>query len=477
VEQNPYESPNKQIDSGRPASQVSPTGIRYLVIVLGMAMSVLLYLDRFALSPATDSILRELHLTKGEFGRTYFAFFFAYALLQVPAGWLSDRFGARGTLALYVVGWSLATVGLGLANGLVAIVLLRIALGATQAGAYPAAASLLKRWIPPTARGRANTCVAMGGRAGGLIAFFCTPLLMIVVGHWLGWETGRWRAVFVLYGSLGFVWAALFWWLFRDLPRLHPWCNAAEVDLIGQGQPVGPPAGRQPPRLRALAESPEVWLVCGCNCAVNLGWIFLATWLPQYLVESHGSELAEIMSQFYAKYWPQYRPEAIASPGGEKMAVAGIMTALTGLTGIFGGLIGGASTDLLVRRFGLAWGRRLPGLCAGGIVCGLYFVASQLHDVWLFVGSMVLISFTIEFGLGASWAIYQDIAGRHVASVLGIGNMCGNLAAGVFAWLIGVLAEKGNWQTVFYISAVAMALNSVCWFFFDASRKIWPEAD
>jgi ACS family glucarate transporter-like MFS transporter len=460
-----------------PIASAAPTRIRYLVIVLGMAMSVLLYLDRFALSPATDSILRELHLTKGEFGRTHFAFFFAYALLQVPAGWLSDRFGARGTLALYVVGWSLATVGLGLANGLVAIVVLRIVLGATQAGAYPAAASLLKRWIPPTARGRANTCVAMGGRAGGLIAFFCTPLLMLLIGHWLGWEIGRWRVVFVFYGSLGFVWAALFWWLFRDLPRLHPWCNAAEVDLIGQGQPVGPPSARQPRQLRALAESPEVWLVCGCNCAVNLGWIFLATWLPQYLVESYDSELAEIMSQFYAKYWPQYRPEAMSSPGSEKMAVAGIMTALTGLTGILGGLIGGASTDLLVRRFGLAWGRRLPGLCAGGIVCALYFVASQLHDVWLFVGCMVLVSFTIEFGLGASWAIYQDIAGRHVASVLGIGNMCGNLAAGVFAWLIGVLAEKGNWQTVFYISAVAMALNSVCWFFFDASRKIWPEAD
>src|SRR4051812_27748475 len=162
-----------------PNGPAQPTAIRYLVIVLCMAMSLLLYLDRFALSPATDSILRELHLTKEEFGRTYFAFFFAYALLQVPAGWLSDRFGARGTLTLYVVGWSAATVCLGFAGGLTAILLLRLALGVTQAGAYPAAASLLKRWIPPTARGRANTCVAMGGRAGGLIAFFFTPLLML----------------------------------------------------------------------------------------------------------------------------------------------------------------------------------------------------------------------------------------------------------------------------------------------------------
>src|SRR5262245_45342784 len=150
-------------DPRRLLNDSTPTKVRFLVIVLCMAMSVLLYLDRFALSPATNSILNELHLTKEQFGRVQSAFFFAYALLQVPAGWLSDRFGARGTLSLYVVGWSLATLAMGLVNGLFAIVALRIVLGATQAGAYPAAASLLKRWAPPSVRGRANTFVAMGG--------------------------------------------------------------------------------------------------------------------------------------------------------------------------------------------------------------------------------------------------------------------------------------------------------------------------
>jgi sugar phosphate permease len=446
-----------------PPSNESPTGIRYLVIVLCMAMSVLLYLDRFALSPATDSILRELHLTKEEFGRTYFAFFFAYALLQVPAGWLTDRLGARGTLTVYVIGWSLATVCLGLANGLTAILLMRLALGATQAGAYPAAASLLKRWIPAIARGRANTTVSMGGRAGGLIAFFCTPLLMLLVGRWLGWETGRWRAVFVLYGSLGFVWAALFWWLFRDLPRLHPWCNHAEINMIGQplsntrqsGLSLAETIRQMVTAFLALLRSKEVWLLCIFNCAVNVGWIFLVSWLPQYLVEKHGSYLT-------AKI-------------GDKLVVAGVMTAVTGLAGMCGGLLGGATTDRLVRSFGLSWGRRLPGLCAGGVVCCLYLIASQLSDVWLFVGTMVAISFIIDFGLGASWASYQDIGGRHVASVLGLGNMCGNFAAAVFAWLFGWLAQQNNWQAVFVISAVAMALNSLCWLFFDAARPIWKE--
>src|SRR5262249_44042364 len=159
-------------------------------------------------------------LNKEQLGRSsFFAFFFAYALMQVPAGWLSDTLGARRTLVLYVIGWSLATMLLGLANGLMAITLVRLLVGVTQAGAYPAAASLVKRWIPASARGRANSSVSMGGRLGGLIAFFLTPMLMVLVGQWLAWETGRWRLVFAFYGSLGLVWAALFWRLYRDSPR------------------------------------------------------------------------------------------------------------------------------------------------------------------------------------------------------------------------------------------------------------------
>ena len=445
---NPYSSP--AIDLKLAAN--SPTRVRFLVVGLCIAMSILLYLDRFALSPATDAILRELHLTKEQFGRTTLVFFFAYALTQVPAGWLSDSFGARGTLVAYVIGWSLATVCLGFVNGLMAIALVRLMLGVTQAGAYPAAASLIKRWIPATGRGRANSSVSMGGRLGGLIAFFFTPMLMLLVGNWLGWQTGRWRIVFVCYGLLGFVWAAFFWWLFRDSPRLHPWCNAAEANLIDATKPQAKPAIGLGLPVLAMLQSPEVWLLCAFNCAVNVGWVFLVTWLPQYLIETYG--------------------EYVTDHIGDKLVVAGVMTAATGLAGMCGGLLGGTATDLLVQAYGLRWGRRLPAMCAGGIVCLLYLIAPRMPNLWLFVGTMVAISFTIDFGLGASWASYQDIGGRNVASVLGVGNMFGNLGAAAFSWLIGYLADHDRWQTVFYISAVAMAINATCWFFFDATRPV-----
>ena len=152
------------------------------------------------------------------------------------------------------------------------------------------------------------------------------------------------------------------------------------------------------------------------------------------------------------------------------------MTALTAAGGMLGSVCGGAATDAFVRRWGRKWGRRLPGLCAGFIVLGLYLLAPMLPGVWLFVGVMILISFTIDFGLGATWASYQDIAGRHVATILGFGNMCGNLGAAYFGWYIGSLAKGGHWNTVFLMAGIAMAINASCWLFFDASRLIVRES-
>jgi MFS family permease len=157
---------------------------------------------------------------------------------------------------------------------------------------------------------------------------------------------------------------------------------------------------------------------------------------------------------------------------GNKDLVAGWMTALTGVAAMTGGMLGGRATDVLVRRFGRVWGRRLPGLCAGVLVAAMYLAVPQLPGLWFFIGTMIAIAFTIDFGLGATWASYQDIGGRHVASVLGCGNMCGNLGAAFFGGLIGYLADEDRWNTVFLLSAGAMLLASCGWLLFDASRPI-----
>src|SRR5258706_10666731 len=150
---NPYDPPKSPLpaefkDSKDDRSLSPATLVRYRIIGLTMAMSLLLYLDRFCIGPVTDNIITDLHLEKKEFGWAIGLFFWSYALFQVPAGWLCDVFGSRKALLIYVVAWSAVTMCLGLANSLWMFLLLRILLGVAQAGAYPSAAGYIKKWIP-----------------------------------------------------------------------------------------------------------------------------------------------------------------------------------------------------------------------------------------------------------------------------------------------------------------------------------------
>lgn len=435
-----------------PAAAERPTRVRYLVVGLCVGMALILYIDRFAIMPISTTVLRELELDEEQFGRAVGAFFLIYAACQVPAGWLSDRFGARWTLAAYVVCWSLATVGLGLASGLFTITAMRMVLGAGQAGAYPTAASLLKRWVPAAGRARANTIVAMGGRAGNLLAQFLTPLLAVAVLSLLGWQTGGWRVVLAGYGILGLIWSVLFVWLYRDDAQQHPWCNAAERELIGHVPETKRAAGGGLRLALSVLLSPEVWLISIMGIAVNVGWVFLVTWLPRFLIAQHGSELARYVSS--------------------TETLAGILTAVVGLGGMLGSLTGGMAADRFVAHYGQKWGRRLPGLTAGIVSAVLYLIAMQTTNVWPLVALMIAISFTIDYGLGAVWAAYQDIGGRHVATVLGVGNMFGNWGAAGFGYYIGVLAKADRWPTVFLIASLAMLIYASGWLLFDARRTV-----
>jgi len=156
-----------------------PTNIRHLVVASAFLMSVLLYLDRFCISIAAIYIQQDLGLTDQQVGKMLGAFFLTYALGQVPAGWLNDRFGSRRMLTLYILAWSLLTGLTGAAGAFGALLLLRYGFGIAQAGAYPTAASIVSKWVPLQTRGRASSIIAVGGRVGGVVAMFATGYLLI----------------------------------------------------------------------------------------------------------------------------------------------------------------------------------------------------------------------------------------------------------------------------------------------------------
>jgi ACS family glucarate transporter-like MFS transporter len=447
------------------AGESAASRVRYRVVGMLVLMAVLLYLDRFCIGAATPAMIAELGVDKEEFGRAVGAFFLAYALMQVPAGRLSDRFGGRVTLAAYVALWSLATLLMGFAYGLTAIFFMRILLGVFQAGAYPAAAATIRNWMPLAGRARANSSVSTGGRLGGLLAFAVTPLLMQAVAVSFGWTSGLWRPVFMIYGVLGLAWAATFWWRHRDRPRLHPSCNAAEIAQIETDAPTSTDAhtaAEEPARRLSLAPmllDYNVWVLSSINFLLNIGWVFLVTWMPTYLVEVYGAELDEIFT-------------STEQTGDLRTTVAGLITAVTALAGMAGNLCGGWWGDRAVARYGLRWGRRATGLVSSVLAALIYLAAQWTDNVWLFVAEMVAISFLADLVLGSLWAIYQDIGRSNTAVVLGFANMCGNLGAAGYGWLIGLLADQRQWTLVFAISSVGFCIAAVCWLVADATRVV-----
>lgn len=159
-------------------NDAKPTNVRQRVVLLTTLLAVLLYLDRLCLGIMAGPIKDDLRLSDGQMSLLFSVFFWAYAFGQVPAGWLSDRFGPRAMLSLYAVLWSIFTALLGLAHGFLLLLVFRLGVGLAEAGGYPASAGIIMRWVPFARRGLASGLVALGGRVGGALAPYLTALLM-----------------------------------------------------------------------------------------------------------------------------------------------------------------------------------------------------------------------------------------------------------------------------------------------------------
>ena len=140
---------------------------RYLIVGITAVAALFLYIDRVCISILADPMQTDLGLTDHQKARVLGAFFYTYALLQIPMGSLADRFGPRKVLALSIGLWSVVTAATGFVWGFAALIGVRLMLGIAEAGAYPSAAVLVKRWARPDERGRFSAAVALGGRVGG----------------------------------------------------------------------------------------------------------------------------------------------------------------------------------------------------------------------------------------------------------------------------------------------------------------------
>ena len=272
-----------------------------------------------------------------------------------------------------------------------------------------------------------------------------------------------WRPIMFIYGGAGIFVSLFFWYFFRERPESHPWSNAAEHALVLKGREetakfVSEPLPPAP--IKELITSWNMWCCCITQVGTNIGWLFIVTWLPRYLMDVHSVPIIE----------------------------RGLMTMIPTLIGILGMFVGGQITDHLARKCGLKWGRRLPIACSR-VFAVLAYVAcivitwshdggygSALHTAWVFTGLFAIVAVSTDMGTAATWAFSQDIGGRQVGSVLGWGNMWGNLGAACAAPLYNVVLGEnptlGDWNKMFAICAGAFAISFLCSLVIDATKPI-----
>ena len=420
------------------------TRVRYGTAAVLTVVACLVYLDRYAVGIAAERMRVDLQMTQTEMSWFLSAFFWSYALSQVPAGWMSDRWGPRVTLTAFIAGWSLFTGLLGMTASVALVLLWRFLCGVTQAGAYPVASGMLRVWFPVAQRGVASSIVTIGGRAGAVLAPILTAYLMSLLG-------GRWQTVLLLYGAAGILVALIVAVYCRNTPGEHPAVNAAERALIGA--PVLAGSVEAPPfPWRAVLTSVSLWGNSVTQLLMTMGWLFVVTWLPRYLDKVHGVPLGE----------------------------QALMTAVPTVAGIVGMMGGGWWTDAAARRFGLKWGRRLPLMTTRFLAAAGYVVCMFLGDsAWGVIGGLSLATFSSDLGVPAIWSYAQDVGGKYTASIMGWSNMWSAVGAAiaplVYNAVLGETPGVGQWNWLFATCAGVFALSGVTSLVLDATRKIGEE--
>lgn len=424
------------------ANSTATTTIRHRIIGVTMLMAFILYLDRICMGEIVKSMSfnNDLKLNEEQIGRILGSFFFSYALLQVPAGWASDRFGARPMLTIYIVLWSLFTAMTGFSTGFVGLLIARLLCGAAEAGAYPTSMALIRKWIPVTGRATASGMVALGGRIGGTLAPFLTIWLIVKMGNW---RTSLW-----IDGAVGLLIAAIFWKVVRSNPHEHPQVNAAELELMGR--PEGEKslsAGELKSALWSFIKSRSLWCNSAAQMLQNIGWGFLVTWLPTYLVKERG--VGEI-------------------EGGKMLTYVLAF-------GMLGQIAGGYYCDWATRRFGLRWGRLLPMTSSMFVCAAAYVCCPFVESAWTLVACCAVVSFCTDLANPALWAFMGDVGGRATAAAGGWGNMWGNFGASAGAMLIPWLMKLGSSDgktLVFFTLAGAFVLAGLIVLPMDATKKL-----
>ena len=420
-------------------------GSKNIILVMLVILGVVTFLDRINISVAGSEIIKDLNLTPLQWGWVQSAFILSYGLMQIPMGAFGDRQGHRKVLALIVLWWSLFTAFTGMAGVLASLLVIRFMFGIGEAGSSPCSTGVISRWFKKEEVGKAQGFVWAASRMGGAL----TPFVVIPVMTTVGWRTA-----FYLLGALGIVWAAVWYWYYRE-PNTHPNPpEGREKECLNQGDRDNKDMKEATtPSLREgrgglwhrILRSPQFWIICAMYFFYAFGSWFFFSWFPTFMELGRGFEKSELT---YA------------------VAVPFIMS-------MVGNIYGGYLTDKLSSKYGLKIGRKTLGSTSLALSAACMFLAAFIP------GKMaVFIFLSLCFGifdlmLPSAWALCIDLGKHHAGTIAGAMNTAGNIGGFCCGILFGQLVQSsGNYNLPLYMIAGMLIISSILFAFINPTKSI-----
>ncbi|HTT76283.1 MAG TPA: ACS family MFS transporter [Candidatus Binataceae bacterium] len=409
---------------------------RYTVVLLFALATALCYIDRVNISIAIIPLARAKGYDAGAKGLVLSAFFWGYLWLQMPGGWVADRFGGKKVLMAGVALWSLATfftpVAVSLSFGI--LLVMRVLLGAGEAVNFPAVHSIAARWTIAAERARAISLHFSGVAFGTIVALLLSPALVI----WLGWPS-----VFYISGSLGLIWLLLWHWKAADGPEDCPGVTAHEMDVIRDGRDDAPLADSIPWKL--ILHEPAVWAIVIAHLCNNFGFYIILLWLPSYLTRTFNVPMARL-GFFSVVPW----------------IVAFIMQNSSGWV----------ADNLNQRGLTLTTVRKLLQTSAFTLGAIPLLVLPHAHSPITAVALVTLSIAGTALGAGGFAVNHLDVAPRYAGILMGLSNTFATLPGIIGVAATGFIVETtGSFAAAFYLTVAIYLVGGICYLLLGSGER------
>jgi MFS family permease len=401
-----------------------PAILQWVSLILLVISVAINYADRGNLGVAASHIEADLRLDPAKIGVLSTGFFWTYALFQLVAGYLIDRWNVNWVYAIGFLVWSAATGITGLVSSFGVIFLLRLILGVGESIAYPSYSKIIATSFPEHLRGTANGLIDVGSKIG--------PALGVMIGFAM-LRRFDWRGMFIVIGGASLLW-------------LVPWCIVAAklpTQRIMKASQWAPP-------YRELLTERKLWGTCMGLFGGNYAWYFYLTWLPYYFERERHLPKDELVLIASLPFWAVALSALICGPLADRL------------------IHGGRDAGRVRQSF----------LCIGLLGCCAFMLPAMLvQSQRLSIGLFLAASGFMGAWSSNHWALTQRLSGAPAAGRwTAFQNCLGNFSGVAGAWITGTILQKTHSFSIAFGVACGVLLFAVFGYWFVVGRPdqiIW----